>query len=300
MHRMIYGALALLILSGCGKSDAPQSVSAVDLTEDPYIWLEEVEGEEPLAWVEEQNTVSLGHLESLPTYEPLRARNLEIYNSEDRIAHPGMMGDYVYNFWRDEDNIRGRWRRMLLEDYVAGNEEWDLVLDIDALAEGEDEDWVWKGADCLRPEYRRCLLNLSRGGADAVVVREFDVETKAFVMDGFSIAEAKQNVSWVDEDSLFVGSDFGDDSLTDSGYPRTARMWSRGEPIEEATEIFAGEQQDVSAGVTKITAHEQRVFVHPTHILLRLGDGEAVHDECFCFNVEFTYNDCIRAATRQV
>ena len=249
MYRIIYGALALFILSGCGKSDAPESVPAVDLTEDTYIWLEEVEGEEALAWVEEQNKVSLGHLESLPTYEPLRARNLEIYNSEDRIAQPGMMGNFVYNFWRDEDNIRGRWRRMLLDDYVAGNEEWELVLDIDVLAEGEDEDWVWKGADCLRPEYRRSLLNLSRGGADAVVVREFDIEAKGFVMDGFSLAEAKQSVSWVDEDSLFVGSDFGDGSLTDSGYPRTARIWSRVEPIEEATEIFAGVQQDVWAGV---------------------------------------------------
>jgi prolyl oligopeptidase len=283
---MIYGALALFILSGCGKSDAPESVSTVDLTVDPYIWLEEVEGEEALAWVEEQNKVSLGHLESLATYEPLRERNLEIYNSEDRIAQPGMMGNYVYNFWRDEDNIRGRWRRMLLDDYVAGDEEWELVLDIDALAEGEDEDWVWKGADCLRPEYRRCLLNLSRGGADAVVVREFDVETKAFVMDGFSIAEAKQNVSWVDEDSLFVGSDFGDDSLTDSGYPRTARMWRRGEPIEEATEIFAGEQQDVSAGVYRSwdrdTAYDVAYRI-PSFFeslnYLYTGDGEFQHIE---------------------
>lgn len=286
MYRMIYGALALFILSGCGKSDAPESVSTVDLTVDPYIWLEEVEGEEALAWVEEQNKVSLGHLESLATYEPLRERNLEIYNSEDRIAQPGMMGNYVYNFWRDEDNIRGRWRRMLLDDYVAGDEEWELVLDIDALAEGEDEDWVWKGADCLRPEYRRCLLNLSRGGADAVVVREFDVETKAFVMDGFSIAEAKQNVSWVDEDSLFVGSDFGDDSLTDSGYPRTARMWRRGEPIEEATEIFAGEQQDVSAGVYRSwdrdTAYDVAYRI-PSFFeslnYLYTGDGEFQHIE---------------------
>jgi prolyl oligopeptidase len=197
-----------------------------------------------------------------------------------------MMGNFVYNFWRDEDNIRGRWRRMLLDDYVAGNEEWELVLDIDVLAEGEDEDWVWKGANCLRPEYRRCLLNLSRGGADAVVVREFDVEAKGFVMDGFSIAEAKQNVSWVDEDSLFVGSDFGDDSLTDSGYPRTARMWRRGEPIEEATEIFAGEQQDVSAGVYRSwdrdTAYDVAYRI-PSFFeslnYLYTGDGEFQHIE---------------------
>jgi prolyl oligopeptidase len=243
--RHIFVFATFLLVIGCSQ----ESTTEVDPLHDPYIWLEEVEGEEALAWVEEQNEVSLGHLESLPIFEPLRERNLEIYNSEDRIAHPAMRGDYVYNFWRDEDNIRGRWRRMTLEDYVAGREDWELVLDIDMLAEGEDEDWVWKGANCLRPEYRRCLLNLSRGGADAVVVREFDVEEKVFVMDGFSIAEAKQRVSWVDENTLFVGSDFGEGSLTDSGYARTARLWNRGEPIEEATEIFAGEQTDVAAGV---------------------------------------------------
>jgi len=280
--RQFFAFAVFFFVVGCTQD----STTDVDPLHDPYIWLEEVEGEEALAWVEEQNKVSLGHLESLPIYEPLRARNLEIYNSEDRIAQPDMMGDYVYNFWRDEDNIRGRWRRMPLEDYVAGSKEWELVLDIDALAEGEDEDWVWKGADCLRPEYRRCLLDLSRGGADAVVVREFDVEEKAFVMDGFSIAEAKQNVSWIDEDSLFVGSDFGDGSLTDSGYARTARLWNRGEPIEEATEIFAGEQTDVAAGVYRSWDRDTTYDVayrfpsfFETISYLYTGDGEFQHIE---------------------
>ncbi|MCK5325854.1 MAG: S9 family peptidase, partial [Woeseiaceae bacterium] len=167
MWRALGGILAVAMLAGCGQKDATESDSQTVLTEDPYLWLEEVEGEEALAWVEEQNKVSLGHLESLPMFATLKERNLEIYNSEDRIATPAMRGDFVYNFWRDAQNIRGRWRRMLLDDYVAGSKEWELVLDIDALAEGEDEDWVWKGAQCLRPEYRRCLLNLSRGGADA-------------------------------------------------------------------------------------------------------------------------------------
>ena len=284
MRRSVYSAAALLFLAACGQNQAPESASTADVTEDPYIWLENVEGEEALAWVEEQNKVSLGHLESLPIYVPLRERNLEIYNSEERIAHPGMRGDFVYNFWRDADNIRGRWRRMTLEDYVAGGKDWELVLDIDKLAEGEDEDWVWKGANCLRPEYRHCLLNLSRGGADAVVVREFDVEDKTFVMDGFSIAEAKQNVTWVDQDTLFVGSDFGDGSLTDSGYARTARLWHRGEPIEEAREIFAGEQADVAAGVGRNWDHDTAYDVayrvpsfFETVNYLYTGDGEFEH-----------------------
>jgi prolyl oligopeptidase len=284
MQKYIGGAIALIILAGCGRQDATEPAAAYDFSKDAYTWLEDVEGEEALAWVEEQNSVSLGHLEALPVFAPLRERNLEIYNSDERIATPTMRGDYVYNFWRDEDNIRGLWRRMLLDDYIEGSKEWELVLDIDLLAEGEAEDWVWKGAQCLRPEYRRCLLNLSRGGADAVVVREFDVETKTFVMDGFSIAEAKQQVSWVDKDSVLVGSNFGEGSLTDSGYPRTARLWQRGAPIEEATEIFAGEQTDVIAGVFRTWDGETSFDVayrvpsfFETLNYLYVGEGEFRH-----------------------
>ncbi len=284
MQKLVGGAIVLILLAACGKQDAGEAQAVYDFSKDTHIWLEDVEGEEALAWVEEQNAESLGHLESLAIFEPLRQRNLEIYNSDERIATPAMRGDHVYNFWRDEDNIRGRWRRMLLDDYIAGSNEWELVLDIDKLAEGEDEDWVWKGAQCLRPDYRRCLLNLSRGGADAVVVREFDVETKAFVMDGFSIPEAKQRVSWIDENSVWVGSDFGEGSLTDSGYPRTARLWKRGEPIEEATEIFAGEQADVSAGVYRTWDRDESYDVayrtpsfFETLNYLYVGDGTFEH-----------------------
>ena len=284
MRKFIGGAMALIIFSGCGRQDATEPVAEYDFSKDNYTWLEDVEGDKALAWVEEQNAVSLGHLEALPLFAQLKERNLEIYNSDERIAAPTMRGDYVYNFWRDEDNIRGRWRRMLLDDYIEGSEEWGLVLDIDLLAEGEDEDWVWKGAQCLRPEYRRCLLNLSRGGADAVVVREFDVDTKTFVMDGFSIAEAKQQVSWIDKHAVWIGSDFGDGSLTDSGYPRTSRLWKRGEPIEEATQVFAGEQADVSAGVYRTwdrddsydVAYRTPSFFERLNYLY-MGDGKFEH-----------------------
>ena len=284
MWKVIGGALAVLVLSACGRQDSAEQAPAYDFSHDSYIWLEEVEGNKALAWVEEQNDASLGYLESLPDFESLKERNLEIYNSDERIATPAMQGDYVYNFWRDEDNIRGRWRRMLLDDYVEGSEEWDLVLDLDKLAEGEDEDWVWKGAQCLRPQYRRCLINLSRGGADAVVVREFDVETKAFVMDGFSIPEAKHRVSWIDENSVWIGSDFGAGSLTNSGYPRTARLWKRGEPIEEASEVFAGEQSDVAAGVYRTWDRDETYDVayrtpsfFETLSYLYMGDGRFEH-----------------------
>ncbi len=228
------------------------SAAAADTADDPYIWLEEVEGEAALEWVEEQNAVSLDYLENLPTFAAMQDRNLEIYDSEDKIPSPGIRGDFIYNFWRDENNRRGLWRRTTLDSYVADHTEWETVLDIDALADAESEDWVWKGATCLRPDYRLCMLRLSRGGADAVVLREYDTEAKAFVKDGFFVPEAKTSFSWIDEDSAYLGSDFGEGSLTDSGYPKTSRLWLRGEPIEEAKEIFAGEQADVGAYVYRI------------------------------------------------
>jgi len=240
MLRKITGFLLLANMLACSAQPSAQ---------DPYLWLEEVDGKAALSWVETQNAASLGYLEALPTFEPLYERNLEIYDSAERIASPALMGEYVYNYWKDATNKRGLWRRTSLEDYVSGDASWEVVLDLDALAMEEDEDWVWKGSSCLRPEYRRCLLHLSRGGADAVVIREFDTEARSFVDDGFFVAEFKTRVNWIDQDTLFIGSDFGEGSLTDSGYARTARLWRRGEPLLEAKEVFAGEKEDVAVTV---------------------------------------------------
>lgn len=240
MTKIAWILLAFSVVGGCSKGTE---------VEDPYLWLEEVEGEKALAWVDEQNQQSVSYLEGLPTYGPLYERNLEIYNSDQRVAYPSLLGDYVYNYWKDADNVRGLWRRISLDAYVAGKADWEVALDLDALAEQEDEDWVWKGSSCLRPAYQKCLLRLSRGGADAVVVREFDTESLEFVEDGFFVSEHKTNLSWIDENTVFVGSDFGDGSLTDSGYPRTARLWNRGEPLAESKEVFAGETEDVAVSV---------------------------------------------------
>ncbi len=257
--RVLFGFAAFFLIAACSpsseqsadqSSDQPQAETTAQQvsTEDPFLWLEEVEGEDALAWVEEKNEVSVAYLEGLQTYEPMRERNLSIYDSEDRIPSPAMRGDYIYNFWRDANNERGLWRRTSLDDYVSGDPEWQTVLDLDALAAEEEEDWVWKGASCLRPEYRRCLVRLSRGGADAVVIREFDVDS-GFVDGGFFVEEGKTWTSWVDDETIFIGGDFGEGTTTDSGYPRTYRVWERGEPLEEATEIFSGEQEDVAVGV---------------------------------------------------
>ncbi len=271
-RRIMIGVLAALTAgSALGKAD------------DPYLWLEEVEGEEALGWVESQNEQSIDYLESLPTFDELYGRNLEILNSNERIAAPSILGDHVYNFWRDAANQRGLWRRTSIDDYLTGDPAWETVLDIDALAEKEGEDWVYKGSTCLRPDYRRCLLRLSRGGADAVVVREFDVDAGAFVKGGFYVPEAKTGVGWVDRDTVFIGSDFGDGTLTDSGYARTARMWRRGEPLADAEEIFAGKSSDVSVGVSRTwdgDAHYDIARRSPTfftrELYLMVEDGERV------------------------
>ena len=252
MRGVICGALAMTVTMTMATVRAQQAIVEPGNsanTEDPYIWLEDVEGEEALNWVEAQNEQSVAFLESLQTFDELYERNLEILNSDDRIAAPSLRGDHVYNFWRDATNKRGLWRRATLDSYIAGNPDWEIILDLDALADAEGEDWVWGGASCLRPDYRLCAMHLSRGGADAVVVREFDVDDKAFVEDGYFVPEAKTRLSWIDQDTVYVGTDFGDGTLTDSGYPRIARIWKRDEPISDAIEIFAGEQSDVSAGV---------------------------------------------------
>ena len=226
--------------------------------EDPYLWLEEVEGEKALAWAKERSAADTEVIEAVPEFGEFHEKLLEIYNSRDRIPTPGIRGAWVYNFWRDADHVRGIWRRTFLDEYVKESPAWETVLDLDALAEAENENWVWKGASCLAPEYRYCMLTLSRGGADAAVRREFDAAAKAFVEDGFFVPEAKARVGWKDENTLWIGTDFGEDSLTTSGYPRFVREWKRGTALDEATTIFEGLVDDVAVGAYSIHTPEGR------------------------------------------
>ena len=149
----------------------------------------------------------------------MRTEALEVLDTDARIPYVRRRGDYLYNFWRDAANPRGLWRRTTLESYRTEQPEWDVVLDVDALAAADDENWVWAGADVIEPEFTLALISLSRGGSDAAVVREFDMRTREFVDDGFELPEAKTQISWEDEDTVLIGTDFGDGSLTDSGYP---------------------------------------------------------------------------------
>ncbi|HEX3787902.1 MAG TPA: prolyl oligopeptidase family serine peptidase [Pseudonocardiaceae bacterium] len=214
--------------------------------DDPYRWLEEVTGEAAMAWVREHNTETLGALTGGARFAELRDANLEVLDSTDRIPYVRRRGEYLYNFWQDADHPRGLWRRTTLAEYRTEQPDWDVLLDVDALSTAEDENWVWQGAAVLRPGYRRALVELSRGGADAAVVREFDLDTREFVADGFSLPEAKSTVGWIDLDRIYVGTDFGPDSLTTSGYPRIVKEWRRGTPVDEATVVFEGKPEDVS------------------------------------------------------
>jgi prolyl oligopeptidase len=214
---------------------------------DPYLWLEEVEGERAMEWVRAHNAHSLGVLQADPRYAQLHAQALEIVQSRDRIPGVGFNHDGTLdNFWQDESHVRGIWRTTTLDSYRTSQPVWETILDIDALSAAEGKNWVYKGVTCLPPEETRCLVSLSDGGKDAVTIREFDRTTRTFVADGFILPESKGGASWIDADTLLISRDFGEGTLTDSGYPRTVRLLRRGQSIDQATVVFEGQQADVS------------------------------------------------------
>ena len=230
-------------------SQSPPSAAAQAL-DDPYLWLEEVGAERALGWVKERNAISRTRLEAWPDFAPTRNRLREILDSQDRIPQVVRRGAYLYNFWQDVSRPRGVWRRTSLAEFAKSKPDWEILLDLDALALQEQENWVWGGSTCLGGSEDRCLLKFSRGGADAKVTREFDLTRKVFVADGFNLPEAKSSVEWADRDALFVATDFGPGSMTTSGYPRIIKRWQRGQPLSTAQTIFEGRAGDVSAWVS--------------------------------------------------
>ena len=244
-------ALAGAALTVAGLA-GPAAAAAGD-GDESLLWLEDVQGEKPLAWAREHNAKTTRVLEARPEYQPIYDRTLEILDSKEKIPTPELYGETVYNFWKDAAHERGIWRRTTLASYRTASPEWETVLDVDALAKSEGKAWVWHGAACLAPDYVRCMISLSPGGSDAAVKREFDTKTRSFVPDGFSLPEAKSSVTWRDADTLWVGTDFGPDSLTSSGYPRIVKLWKRGTPLSAARTIFEGKTEDVaSSGGTEI------------------------------------------------
>jgi prolyl oligopeptidase len=224
---------------------------------DPYLWLEKIDSPKSMKWVKAQDTITVKALEKFPDFQKLYANNLKILNSKERIAYPSIHGKYIYNFWKDSTNERGLWRRTSIESYLSSSPKWETVIDIDSLSKANGVHWVYKGAEYLYPNYNLCLVNLSRGGSDAMVVKEFNLITKKFVENGFALPEAKQDVGWIDKDHLFVGTDFGKGSMTTSGYPRIVKEWTRGTPLSDSKTIFTGDSSDVSVGGVEINTPER-------------------------------------------
>ena len=270
--RAVFVPLSALFLAACASgpqsetnltADTSPAAEAAPFDETTHLWLEEVEGAEALAWVTAQNERTLAELEADPRYAGFEAEALEVLNSSERIPYGSVRDGYVYNFWQDEKNVRGLWRRTPLASYATETPDWETLIDFDKLAADEGANWVYKGANCLRPapggEWR-CMVSLSDGGKDAVINREFNLSTKQFAEGGFVTAEAKQGLAWAGPDTLLIATDWGEGTLTDSGYPSIVKRWQRGTPVEEAVELFRGKETDVGVWPMTMKLEDGRIL----------------------------------------
>jgi len=234
--------------------------------QDKYLWLEDIYSETSLAWAGQHNEKALDVLKQQPIYHEIAPQIRKILSAQDRIALPDHHNGHVYNFWQDGEHVKGLWRRTTLSDYAHANPKWETLLDIDALSKAENESWVFKSAQCLMPESKRCLVELSRGGKDAAFFREFDLEKKVFISDGFILPEAKSQVAWMDINTLLVATDFGPDTLTDSGYARIVKKWKRGTPLQQAQSLMQVKTSDMSiSGWTSHRPEGNMSFVLTRH-----------------------------------
>ncbi len=262
------------------KPTMPNSAAAAA---DPYLWLEGVTDEKALDWVRERNAKAEAEIASTPEFQKLETDLRAILDSEARIPGVQKIGTHYYNFWKDKQNPQGLWRRTTLAEYRKPDPKWETVIDLDALNAAEKENWVWHGAECLKPKYERCLISMSRGGSDADVTREFDLDAKTWVQDGFFRPEAKGGLQWIDQDNVFVFTDFGTGSMTKSGYPRVVKQWTRGTPLESAKVVYEGKADDMYiAAYRDLTPGFERDFVNRTlafyndELYLRGKDGKLV------------------------
>ncbi|MFZ5656368.1 MAG: prolyl oligopeptidase family serine peptidase [Pseudomonadota bacterium] len=262
-------------------ANAASAQEAAMQNTDSHQWLEDVTGERALAWVKQQNARTEAELAATPEFKTLEADIRAILDSDAKIPAVEKIGPYYYNFWKDRQHERGLWRRTTLEEYRKPNPKWETVIDLDALNKAEGENWVWHGATCLKPAYKRCLVALSRGGADADVTREFDLVDKAWVEGGFFRPEAKGGLGWIDENRVYVYTDFGAGTMTSSGYPRVVKEWTRGTPLASARVVYEGTDKDMYiAAMRDHTPGYVRDFVSRTiafyndELYLRGQDGK--------------------------
>ncbi|CAN7151135.1 prolyl oligopeptidase family serine peptidase [Pseudoxanthomonas sp. LjRoot143] len=264
MPRLTHACLAAG-LAVAGALSAPAHAKEADVSNDPYAWLEDVEGQKQLDWVKGVNAKAEAEIATTPAFRELEADIRAILDSDAKIPGVQKIGDHYYNFWKDKQHERGLWRRTTLAEYRKAQPQWETVLDLDALNKAEGKNWVWHGADCRKPDYTRCLIALSRGGADADETREFDLVNKKFLTDGFYRPEAKGGLGWKDADTVYVYTDFGAGSMTSSGYPRIVKEWKRGTPLDSAKVVYEGKPDDMYiAAYHDDTPGFQRDFVSRT------------------------------------
>jgi len=232
-------AFALVLLASLAAA------ATLRTDKDPYLWLSDIHGARALSWVEQQNRTSDATLERDPLYARDDAAILEGLDRDDRIPLGRLDHGYIYNFWQDANHVRGIWRRTTIGEYGRSNPSWETLLDLDALDAREHVAWVWQGEECA-PGGARCLVRLSPGGGDAATLREFDLRTKTFPSDGFRLSLSKLSADYLDADAILFGTDFGEGSLTTSGYPRVVKLWHRGTPLAAAQTVFEGATNDVA------------------------------------------------------
>ncbi|MEP6860877.1 MAG: prolyl oligopeptidase family serine peptidase [Deltaproteobacteria bacterium] len=268
-------SLLLILVAACGSSSPPPTapeapppfsrvaapagpavpVAKTPPAEDPYLWLEQIEDSKSLDWARAQNAKTKAALEAVPGFKQNQDRVRAIMDAKDKVPYAYKQGKWLYNFWTDDVNPRGLWRRTTLADYAKDKPTWQTVIDVDALNKAENASFVWKGASCLYPKYERCLVNLSRGGGDSTVVRELDLEHQKWLADGFVLPEAKTQIGWKDHDTVFVATDFGPGSMTKSGYARIVKEWKRGTPLSAATTIYEAKDTDIAVGAGRQWDH---------------------------------------------
>ena len=238
MKTLISALAALSLVPAAAHAQAPKAAGAPD----PFQWLEDIDSARSMAWVEGQNARTAKRLETDPRYKVFHAEARAIFTAEDRIATPHFRAGGVDNFWQDAAHVHGLWRHATLASYRTANPEWRTLLDLDALSRAEGRNWIWKGAACLKPAQTLCLVRLSDGGSDAVEIREFDTATGRFVEGGFQFANGKQDVSWIDHDSLVVSREWAKGEVTTSGYAYIVKIVKRG---AEPREVARGVKTDV-------------------------------------------------------
>jgi len=245
-----------LILLACFAAFLPARASAqaakADST-DPYIWLEDMHGARAMEWVKAENAKTTAVLEKDPRWESIYNAALAMAQAQDRLPYVSYIGGELYNFWRDSVHVRGIWRKTSLESYRTASPKWTTVLDLDAVAKTENANWVFHGYTCQQPAEKRCLISLSDGGEDASTDREFDLVSRSFVKDGFSLPKGKQRIAWTSQDTILVSREWNPGEVTSSGYPYIVKKLARGKPLSDAVEIFRGAATDGGYGVTPVT-----------------------------------------------